>query len=127
MPRRILEVDELIRNLHEYFTAEKNNFGPITPVTEVHKRVTEALKISDTKLYRVLKGARASNEDNPELNQENPEENNSDSVSGQTNKYKRRHRVKTDDVSMGQKSAIRDVIYNMYAQKKTHNVRYTSS
>ncbi|KAK4885544.1 hypothetical protein RN001_001815 [Aquatica leii] len=48
MPRRSITVDELIHNLVDYFNQEKQNNGPLIPLTAVHARVSDALKI-DTK------------------------------------------------------------------------------
>lgn len=101
MPRRVLTVDDLIKNLHDYFTMEKNNNGPMLPIQQVQKRVTEALKISETKLQSVLRQEKNENKENAECV-----------------KYKQRVSLKSVDVSEAQKWDIRNVIYDMCANKK---------
>lgn len=55
MPKRQLDVNEIILNVLNYFTKEKNNCGPLISVLALHQRVCEATGISETKLKTVIK------------------------------------------------------------------------
>lgn len=101
MPRRKLNTDDLILNAYKYFTTEKNNCDPLRSPNQVHKRTTDALQISDTKLKSVLK-------------QSNSEDN---SVKAKP-KYKNRIQMKTVDAPKSHKIEVRNLIYSMYAEKK---------
>ncbi|KAK4887437.1 hypothetical protein RN001_003708 [Aquatica leii] len=94
MPRRSITVDELIHNLVDYFNQEKQNNGPLIPLTAVHARVSDALKI-DTKT--------SSNALRRHQNQDENKEN-----------EPQRKSLKTKHMDERQKSEIRTTIYNMY-------------
>jgi hypothetical protein len=49
MPKRHLDVDEIIKNIFDYFTEAKNNGGPLRSLQQVHKRVCEATGITKSK------------------------------------------------------------------------------
>lgn len=101
MSRRVLNEDELIFNLHTYFTTEKNNGGPLRSVSSVHGRVCDALGIGDTKLKTVLRNVKSGN----------------NQVNSKT--YKPRKKLKTSDMPDGMKFKIRDQVYEM-RDKKEH-------
>ncbi|KAK4875951.1 hypothetical protein RN001_012373 [Aquatica leii] len=94
MPRRSITVDELIHNLVDYFNQEKQNNGPLIPLTAVHARVSDALKIDTKTISNALR--RHQNQDE---NKENEPQQKS---------------LKTKDMDERQKSEIRTTIYNMY-------------
>ncbi|KAK4886850.1 hypothetical protein RN001_003121 [Aquatica leii] len=94
MPRRSITVDELIHNLVDYFNQEKQNNGPLIPLTAVHARVSDALKIDTKTISNALR--RHQNQDE---NKENEPQ---------------RKSLKTKDMDERQKSEIRTTIYNMY-------------
>lgn len=87
MPKRQLDVNEIILNVLDYFTKEKNNFGPLISLQAVHRRVCEATGISETKLKTVIK---EKNEPQPQVKE---------------NHYSRPHR-KSLDLSEGVKFEI---------------------
>ncbi|XP_050515124.1 uncharacterized protein LOC126890308 [Diabrotica virgifera virgifera] len=100
MPRRVLDVDNFIFNVHAYFTAEKINGGPLRPVQSVHKRVCDALCISEKKLQSVLqKEKRGQSEQNAA-------------------QCKSRRHLKTVDLPEGCKFEIRETIYKMRERKE---------
>lgn len=98
MPRRVLDVDALICNLHKYFIAEKQNGGPLKSVTSVQQRVCDALGISESKLRSAIKN------ENSEL----PE----------NDHRKTRPSLRTNDMWEGRKFEIRNTIYQMRANKE---------
>ncbi|KAK4882063.1 hypothetical protein RN001_005382 [Aquatica leii] len=93
MPRRSITVDELIHNLVDYFNQEKQNNGPLIPLTAVHARVSDALKIDTKTISNALR------HQNQDENKENEPQ---------------RKSLKTKDMDERQKSEIRTTIYNMY-------------
>lgn len=98
MPRRVLDVDDLICNVHKYFTAEKENGGPLKSVMSVQQRVCDALGISEKKLRGVLR--------------------NQDSELPKEDHRKTRPSLKTNDMSEERKFEIRNTIYQMRAKKE---------
>ncbi|KAF5281705.1 hypothetical protein FQA39_LY17726 [Lamprigera yunnana] len=94
MPRRSITVDESIHNLVEYFNKEKQNNGPLTPLTAVHARVSDALKIDTKTMSNALR------------RHQNQEENKETEP--------RQKSLKTKNMDQQQKSEIRNTIYNMY-------------
>lgn len=98
MPRRVLDVDTLICNLHKYFIAEKNNGGPLKSVTSVQQRVCDALEISESKLRSTIKNE----------NSEVPE----------NDHHHTRLLLKTNNMLEGRKFQIRNIIYQMRANKE---------
>lgn len=92
MPKRHLDVHEMILNLVDYFTKEKNNGGLLRPLLQVHQRVCEAMGVSEATLKRVIK-----KKDQPQLKE---------------NQYNRPH-TKSLDLSEGMKFEIRNTIYDL--------------
>ncbi|KAF5300315.1 hypothetical protein FQA39_LY11172 [Lamprigera yunnana] len=85
MPPRSITVDESIHNLVEYFNKEKQNNGPLTPLTAVHARISDALKIDTKTISNALR-----RHQNQEENKENEP---------------RQKSLKTKDMDQQQKSA----------------------
>ncbi|KAF2888188.1 hypothetical protein ILUMI_17985 [Ignelater luminosus] len=114
MPRCVLPVDQLIKNLYDYFTKEKSNLGPLMPVTQVRARVVDALPISEFTLKTALK--RTQQEDVEQIVSEGEEVSSNEqdvqqlvrvnecaetSTSKEMNKtkaYKKRAKLKTTDL-----------------------------
>ncbi|KAJ8942070.1 hypothetical protein NQ318_004095 [Aromia moschata] len=95
---------EIVAKLLNYFMAEKENLGPLISVNAVQQRVADALGIS----LRTVCSIKTS----PKI----PE--------ASTNiKYKPRLKSKTDDLPEGHKVEVRNVIYNIYAEKKHVTLR----
>lgn len=116
MPKRSLLVDDLILNLYNYFTAEKNNGGPLISVLKVHERICGALGVSETKLKTVLKKQES---DDSRTNEAGVSDRSS--IKGGTEnrvKYKRREHIKTTDLHNNVKLEIKNVIYDMRAAKQ---------
>ncbi|KAF2891828.1 hypothetical protein ILUMI_14345, partial [Ignelater luminosus] len=134
MPRRVLPVDQLFKNLYDYFTKEKNNLGPLMPVTQVRARVVDALKISESTLKRVLKRTQQKDVEQVVSESEKVSSNEQDvqqlvrvnecaetNTSKETNKtkaYKKRTKLKTTDLPESIKCSVQDVIYYMYFRKQ---------
>lgn len=92
------ELDDFVLKLLNYFSLEKQNNGPLLPVTAVHERVCDALQISRSTLARVLK------------RKENPISVNTHGLVG---------KGKFQNLSNFTKDAIRRTIYQMH-EKKYH-------
>ncbi|KAF5287147.1 hypothetical protein FQA39_LY16025 [Lamprigera yunnana] len=93
MPHRSITVDESIHNLMEYFNKEKQNNGPLTPLTAVHARVSDALKIDTKTISNALR------HQNQEENKENEPPQKS---------------LKTKDMDQQQKSEIQYIVAMLF-------------
>ncbi|KAI4455464.1 transposable element-related [Holotrichia oblita] len=91
---------QLILNLLEYFEREKQNDGPLLPLSSVQKRVADALKISLFSVKRI-KNRSVQN-----------------TVLSSPGKTRHRRKTKTEDLPEGIKMNIRNTLYNMYSQSK---------
>lgn len=93
------QCQQLVLNLFDYFSREKDNFGPLRDVMAVRERVSDALKISLPTIRNILQRRR----ENLPL----------------VKKVERtRRKFKTEDMPEQFKSEVRDVVYGMYAEKK---------
>ncbi|KAF2883286.1 hypothetical protein ILUMI_22875 [Ignelater luminosus] len=128
MPRRVLPVHQLIKNLYDYFTKKKSNLGPLIPVTQVRATVVNILKIYFEK--NVKTDAREVSEG------EEVRSNEQDVqqlvcvnelqllvlviVKKRTKKkaYRKHAKLKTTDLPESIKCTVRDVIYGMYFRKQ---------
>ncbi|KAF2892302.1 hypothetical protein ILUMI_13870 [Ignelater luminosus] len=134
MPRCVLPVDQLIKNLYDYFTKEKSNLGPLMPVTQMRARVVYALQISEFTLKTVLKRTQQKDVEQIVSEDEEVSSNEQDvqqlvrvnecaetSTSKEMNKtkaYKKRAKLKTTDLPESIKCSVQDVIYDMYFRKQ---------
>lgn len=100
MPKRQLDVNEIISNIFDYFTKERNNGGPLKSLLAIHQRICEATGISETKLKTVIK-----QKDEPQ-------------TQVKENHYSQPH-TKSLDLSEGVKFEIRNLIYEL-RQSKQH-------
>ncbi|KAL1506725.1 hypothetical protein ABEB36_006032 [Hypothenemus hampei] len=91
---------EFVAKLLKYFSDEKDNGGPLKPMTSVKERVADALGIS----LRTVTTIKSCSDRSQAL-----------CTSG---KSRPRLKSKTEDLRDSQKQDVRNVIYDMYAQSK---------
>ncbi|CAH2005541.1 unnamed protein product [Acanthoscelides obtectus] len=91
----------LVLSLLNYFQQEKDNEGPLLPLSAVQERVAQALSISLSTITRIQR--RLSSNDN---------------VLRSPGKKRPRKKSKTTDLSDAVRHNIRDTVYQMYSEKK---------
>lgn len=97
-----LQSKRLVLNVLHYFTQEAENGGPTTPVTAIQQRTAEACNIHIRTLARFV---------------------NTDRNSLDGPKKRIREKPKTEDLAEGIKMEVRNVIYNLFSQNISVNLK----